>query len=237
MLKFHQCTVQQKRTLFSIPDLSLEKGQFVALIGANGTGKSTFLSSLSGSHSIQGNLTIGGLDWWKMLPRDRAKTVALVDNRFQGLEHLSTQEYLELGRFPYTNFIGRLSEKDKSKIQMIAEEMKLTGLLSQATSSLSDGERQRASIARALIQETPIILLDEPTSFLDFPTKRFIMSQVKQIVEEHGKLVIMATHDLELSIQFCSHWMVIHPTTKKLEMLDGNVTVDELIQKAFPEIS
>lgn len=237
MLKFQQCTVQQKRTLFSIPELILERGQFVALIGANGTGKSTFLSSFSGGKSIQGELTFDELDWWKIQPKERAKTVALVDNRFQGLEHLSTQEYLELGRFPYTNLIGRLTEKDKSLIAEIAEEMQLTTLLNQATSTLSDGERQRASIARALIQETPIILLDEPTSFLDYPTKRSIMNLVKKIVEEHGKLVIMATHDLELSVQFCSHWMVIQPDIKQLEMIEGSVTAEQLILKAFPGVS
>lgn len=236
MLRFQDCSVQQKKLLFSIPELTLEKGQFVALIGANGTGKSTFLSALSGGKTISGSLKFNASDWLGISAKERSKLIALVDNRFQGLEHLSTQEYLELGRFPHTSLLGRLSKNDRELIAKIASELDLNHLLEQATSSLSDGERQRASIARALIQETPIILLDEPTSFLDYPTKRNVMNLIKTIVEDHGKLVLMATHDLELSVEFCSNWLVIDPRIQSLTLLSGSTTIQTLIQKAFPSV-
>lgn len=233
MLEFDHCHIGRKRVLYSIDHLSLTGGQLVALIGANGTGKSTFLQAFSQGAFLAGTVFFDKRDWHKIIPGERAKLVAFIDNKFSGYDHLSTREYLELGRFPHTGFSGRLSEHDRQVVATYAEEMCVEHLLDQATSTLSDGERQRAGIARALIQETPIVLLDEPTSFLDYPTKRSVMLLLQQIAHKHNKLIVLASHDLELCLEFVSDLLIIDPRKKVLNAFPSNLSLETLVELAF----
>lgn len=237
MLELSNCTIGIARTLYTIDKLTVEPGELTVLIGANGAGKSTLLDEIAIGKGQSGTIAYNGRMLANISPAKRSLIVALVESRFSGSEYLSTQEYLELGRFPHTGFTGRLASGDKAIVVGIAAELKLEHLLRQSTTTLSDGERQRAGIARALIQQTPVILLDEPTSFLDYPNKRSMMGLLKKIAQEQQKVVLMASHDLELCLEFSDSLLVIDPETKKLERYSTqSQSLDSLVQAAFGEM-
>ena len=236
MLELREVIVKRREVLFQVPKLQLVPGNFVALIGANGSGKSTLLKFLTGDLKLSGSAHWSNQDLVGMTSEDRAKLIAKVDNSFPGLDHMSTREYLSLGRFPYTGAFGFLSDSDLQVVETCAKDFHLTHLLDQPTSQLSDGERQRASIARAMIQETPIILLDEPTSFLDYPGKLRVMSMLKEVAQKKQKVVVMATHDLDLALDHCTSWMVIDPEARMLTHLTDAPSKESLIAQAFPQI-
>lgn len=232
MLKFENCIIGHSNVLYRIPDLNLERGEFAALIGANGSGKSTLMDLLIQGKFPNGKVTVEARNWNELKPHERAKTITLVDNHFLGFDYLKVSEYLELGRYTYTNFTGRLSEKNREVVQKYADLLHLTSLLNQSTSTLSDGERQRAGIAKALIQETPIVLLDEPTAFLDYPTKKEVMSLLAEIARNNERLIIIASHDIDFCLEFCSRMLIIEKETKELKSY-GNIHHDELVERAF----
>ncbi len=232
MLKFENCRIGHDKPLYEIPILELERGEFVALIGANGSGKSTLMDSLVQGKFSNGKVTIEGRNWNDLKLMERAHQITLVDNHFLGFDYLKVSEYLELGRHSYTNFTGRLSVEDRSIVQKYIQTLHLDSLLNQSTSTLSDGERQRVGIAKALIQETPIILLDEPTAFLDYPTKKEVMSLLGRIAKESNRLVIIASHDIDFCIKYCSRILIIEKDFKILQSYQ-TITHDELVAKAF----
>lgn len=232
MLKFENCSIGHDHTLYEIPQLELERGEFVALIGANGSGKSTLMDSLIQGRFPNGKVSMEARNWNDLKLLERARTITLVDNHFLGFDYLKVNEYLELGRHSYTNFTGRLSPEDKLIVQKYIETLHLESLLNQSTSTLSDGERQRVGIAKALIQETPIILLDEPTAFLDYPTKKEVMTLLGKIARESKRLVIIASHDIDFCIEFCSRILIIEKTSKVLQSYEV-IQHDELVKLAF----
>lgn len=232
MLKFENCSIGHGQVLYEIPDLTLDEGEFVALIGANGSGKSTLMDSLIQGRFPNGKVTVEGENWNDLKLIDRAHHITLVDNHFLGFDYLKVNEYLELGRHSYTNFTGRLSSEDRLIVRKYSEILHLESLLNQSTSTLSDGERQRVGIAKALIQETPIILLDEPTAFLDYPTKKEVMSLLAKIAKESNRLVIIASHDIDFCIAYCSRILIIEKDSKVLRSYEA-ITHDELVAKAF----
>lgn len=232
MLSFHQCVIGHGKKLYEIPELTLEQGEFVALIGANGSGKSTLMDSLIHGKFQQGNVRFHANDWNDLKLSERAKLITLVDNHFLGLDYLKVSEYLEIGRYTYTGFTGVLTEVDRQKIAYYAKEFQLDGLLDQATSTLSDGERQRAGIAKALIQETPLVLLDEPTAFLDYPTKQMVMSLLANIARENQKLILIASHDIDFCLEYCSRFLIIEKESKLLTSTT-KIQHAELIRLAF----
>jgi iron complex transport system ATP-binding protein len=234
MLEMRQVNIGRAKTLYSIDEVTLHPGKLYALIGANGAGKSTLLDAIALGAYTEGEIRLNNFLLVERTLRERALLVALVESRFHGSEYLSTQEYLELGRFPHTGFQGLLTDSDKTVVNRVVEQLQLEQLLLQSTVTLSDGERQRASIARALIQETEVILLDEPTSFLDYPNKRSIMQLLKTIAHEQQKIILLASHDLELCLDYCDGCLVINPKNKQLEQyaVEG-LTIQDLITKAF----
>lgn len=232
MLKFENCRIGHDRILYEIAELELERGEFVALIGANGSGKSTLMDALVQGKFPNGKVSFEGRNWNDLKLMERAHQITLVDNHFLGFDYLKVNEYLELGRHSYTNFTGRLSAEDQNIVQKYVQTLHLESLLEQSTSTLSDGERQRVGIAKALIQETPIILLDEPTAFLDYPTKKEVMSLLGKIAKESNRLVIIASHDIDFCIQYCSRILIIEKESKSLSSY-LQIEQDELVKRAF----
>jgi len=232
MLKFENCRIGHEHMLYEIPDLELDRGEFVALIGANGSGKSTFMDSLTQGQFPNGKVTVESKNWNELKLLERARTITLVDNHFLGFDYLKVSEYLELGRHSYTNFTGRLSPEDREIVGKYCETLHLESLLNQSTSTLSDGERQRVGIAKALIQETPIVLLDEPTAFLDYPTKKEVMSLLGKIAKENKRLVIIASHDIDFCIEYCTRILIIEKETKVLKSY-REIEHDALVKRAF----
>lgn len=234
MFKFQNCVIGYQSVLFSIDELSLVSGNVYALFGANGTGKSTFLHKLALGGFQKKTVVFDEQEWEQYTVKERTKLLTLIDNKFQGQHFLTTKEYLALGRFPYTGYFGGLSLNDEQIINQYSEELCLEHLFESSTATLSDGERQRASIAKALIQETPVLLFDEPTSFLDYPTKRNVMHMIQTIAKKHNKIVIIASHDIELCSEFSDHFLLIDPIKKKLLLTDNKTTLPEIVSVINP---
>lgn len=234
MLDISNCTIGKVKPLYRIDALQLKPGRLTALIGANGAGKSTLLDAITSGHPIPGTISWKEKSLSALSSQERSLIIALVESRFEGGEYLSTLEYLQLGRYPYTGFSGRLSACDITVVTEIASRLKLDHLLEQSTLTLSDGERQRAGIARAMIQETPVILLDEPTSFLDYPNKRSTLQLLADLTRNENKVVLLACHDLELCIEYADDCLIINPNTRMLEHhATDTLTLEKLIALAF----
>ena len=190
--------------------LSLPCGRLVCLLGPNGAGKSTLLRTLCGFQPpIEGTVTISGSDITTMSAAEVARLVSVVLTDRPLTPSLTAAEMVGLGRAPYTGFWGRLSDDDR---RLVSEAMQTVGVDSLATrrmGQLSDGERQKVMIAKALAQHTPVIVLDEPTAFLDYPSKVAVMKTLARLSHDEGKTILMSTHDLELAAQLGDELMEI----------------------------
>lgn len=231
MLEIKNVIVQHAEVLFVLENIQIPMGSLVGIIGVNGSGKSTFLNSLIKSDSNQ-SIAFQNENWSALTVKQKAHRVTLIDNHFLGLPNLTTKEYLELGRIPHTGLMGILTANDYAVIDRVVKRLGIERLLQKATSTLSDGERQRVGIARALIQETPLILLDEPTAFLDYPTKKEVLSLLADIAKEEEKIILMSSHDLTFCLQYCSHFLVISKD-RKAHFFSGEMSFEEMERIAF----
>lgn len=190
--------------------LSLPCGRLVCLLGPNGAGKSTLLRTLCGFQPpIAGTVTISGSDITTMSAAEVARLVSVVLTDRPLTPSLTAAEMVGMGRAPYTGFWGRLSDDDR---RLVSEAMQTVGIAPLATrrmGQLSDGERQKVMIAKALAQHTPVIVLDEPTAFLDYPSKVAVMKTLARLAHDEGKTILMSTHDLELAAQLGDELMEI----------------------------
>ena len=166
MIDLKQIEIGHKSPLFIIDNLQLLKGKMYALIGANGSGKTTFLQSIIGINKpLKGDVIISGEPILKLNRIQKAKTISFVGSKFDGVDYLKTKDFIALGRTPYTNALGRLNKSDLEVVNETIELLQLQVLQDKFTTELSDGERQLSAIARAITQQTDIIILDEPTAF------------------------------------------------------------------------
>ena len=190
--------------------LSLPCGRLVCLLGPNGAGKSTLLRTLCGFQPpIAGTVTISGSDITTMSAAEVARLVSVVLTDRPLTPSFTAAEMVGMGRAPYTGFWGRLSDDDR---RLVSEAMTTVGIAQLATrrmGQLSDGERQKVMIAKALAQHTPVIVLDEPTAFLDYPSKVAVMKTLARLAHDEGKTILMSTHDLELAAQLGDELMEI----------------------------
>lgn len=190
--------------------LSLPCGRLVCLLGPNGAGKSTLLRTLCGFQPpIAGTVTVSGSDITTMSAAEVARLVSVVLTDRPLTPSLTAAEMVGMGRAPYTGFWGRLSDDDR---RLVSEAMQTVGIAPLATrrmGQLSDGERQKVMIAKALAQHTPVIVLDEPTAFLDYPSKVAVMKTLARLAHDEGKTILMSTHDLELAAQLGDELMEI----------------------------
>lgn len=190
--------------------LSLPCGRLVCLLGPNGAGKSTLLRTLCGFQPpIAGTVTISGSDITTMSAAEVARLVSVVLTDRPLTSSLTAAEMVGMGRAPYTGFWGRLSDDDR---RLISEAMQTVGIAPLATrrmGQLSDGELQKVMIAKALAQHTPVIVLDEPTAFLDYPSKVAVMKTLARLAHDEGKTILMSTHDLELAARLGDELMEI----------------------------
>ncbi|MCM1377363.1 MAG: ABC transporter ATP-binding protein [Clostridium sp.] len=180
----------------------LYAGEIVCLLGPNGAGKSTLLRTLSGFlPPLGGEIEIDGKRLEEISPKELARRVSVVLTERPAFENLRVEQLVGLGRSPYTGFFGRLTVED---YEIIDSSMRLAGidkLRGRNAATLSDGERQKVMIAKALAQQTKVIFLDEPTAFLDYPSKVETMQLLRRLCEEEGKCVFLSTHDLDIALQ------------------------------------
>ena len=209
---------------------TLHPGQLTCLLGSNGAGKSTLLRTLAGFQPpLEGQILVGGRDLALCSTSELARTIGVVLTDRISLGNMSVRELVGLGRSPYTGFWGRLSPEDDAVVERAIDTVGIGSMATRMLSTLSDGERQKAMIAKALAQLTPLIFLDEPTAFLDYPSKIEIMRLLRRLAHEEGKTVFLSTHDVELALRLSdSIWLIdktlgVTTGTPQALALDGSV--------------
>lgn len=191
-----------KKVVANNINASIQKGELTCLLGANGVGKSTLLKTLSGFlGKLDGNISIMGKEMDTYSPKELSTTLGVVLTDKCEVRNMSVREIVGMGRSPYTSFWGALSKEDYKIVDQAIEMIGITHLSGRMVHTLSDGERQKAMIAKSLAQQTPIIILDEPTAFLDFPSKVEIMQLLHKLTRQAGRTVFLSTHDMELALQ------------------------------------
>lgn len=235
MISLKELAIGYKTTLFSIENILLKKGEVYALIGSNGAGKTTLLQSIIGVVSpLKGLVEINNRSISTFDRMEKAKTISFVGSKFDGVDFLRVREYINLGRSPYTNAFGRLVDKDHLIVSEAIKLLQIEYLEPKFTTELSDGERQLTAIARAIAQQTDIIILDEPTAFLDYANRKKVMEIMKKIATELNKCIIVSSHDLELCLESEVELLVVNKEFKKLELHHSNtITKEHLIEIGF----
>lgn len=190
------------KTIASHINASVESGMLTCLIGRNGTGKSTLLRTMTGFiPPLEGQVILEGRDLSILSATERARIISIVLTERPETDNITVNELVGMGRLPYTNFWGTLQEEDR---QIVDDAMQMIGiyeLRNRKIGTLSDGEKQKAMIGKAIAQQTPVIILDEPTAFLDYPSKQETMLLLHQLAQELNKTIFLSTHDLNIAYQ------------------------------------
>lgn len=215
------------RTILRDVSLHLAKGELCALVGRNGAGKSTLLRALTSNDATH----IDGVAMRELSPEKLAQSVAIVTTERIRIENMLVEELVAMGRAPYTNWVGHLQDVDR---QIVGEAIELVGLSDFAKrdiSTLSDGELQRAMIARAIAQQTAIILLDEPTAFLDIPTRFEVCRLLADLAHKESKTILFSTHDLDSALPVCDSFAIIDgDQLRKLATSEAETEIDRIFK-------
>ncbi|HET8885945.1 MAG TPA: ABC transporter ATP-binding protein [Salinimicrobium sp.] len=186
-------------------------GELVAVIGANGMGKSTLLRTLSSIQiPLSGAVFLNRKNLQNIDSKELSNLIGLVLTEQPISKNLSVYELVALGRQPYTNWIGTLSEKDKEEVRKALKNVGIEDLAERRCYELSDGQLQKVLIARALAQDTSLVILDEPTTHLDLYHQAYIFKLLKKLVRETKKSMIFATHEINLAIQLCDKIIILN---------------------------
>lgn len=204
MLRLQQLTTGYGKTVVSSQlSCTLPTASLTVLMGTNGAGKSTLLRTLAGFiRPISGSVCCGENNITHLTPRELAKTLSVVLTFRPTADALTVQQVVEMGRMPYAQFFAKSTPADAQAIERAMQLTQTQDLAHRFVNTLSDGERQRVFIAKALAQNTPVILLDEPTAFLDFPAKVHTMKLLSELAHAEGKSILLSTHDVELALRF-----------------------------------
>ncbi len=199
-----------RRLLFESLSLCLPTNAFVCLVGANGAGKSTLLKTLAGLQPpLSGTVFLRDKNLHHLPPEQRAKQLSIVLTERIELDWLSVEELVALGRYPYTDWQGRLDKTDHAAVQEAIAAVGLEELRKKSITQISDGERQKAMIARALAQETNLLILDEPTAYLDLPRRVEMMQLLRDLAHRYHRSVLISTHDLDLALRSADQlWLI-----------------------------
>ena len=202
-----------KKTIFTVAssiNFELHKGQLIGLVGANGIGKSTLLRTLTKvQDAISGKVTINDSDLNALSPIELAKQLSLVLTEPLYSKNSTVYELVALGRHPYTNWVGTLTEEDKSIVDNALRLIGIEALKSRRCFELSDGQLQKVMIARAIAQDTDLIILDEPTTHLDMYHKAYILKLLQKLTKETQKTILFSSHEIDLAIQLCDQMIVM----------------------------
>ncbi|WP_301068604.1 ABC transporter ATP-binding protein, partial [uncultured Duncaniella sp.] len=192
------------RTLLDKVNTSFCKGELTALIGRNGSGKSTLLRAIAGlNRQYSGDIILGGKNLRSLTPDRLARSLAFVTTERTRIPNLRCEDVVAIGRAPYTNWIGRMREIDRHIVSDAIRSVGMEGYAGRTMDTMSDGECQRIMIARALAQDTPVMLLDEPTSFLDMPNRYELVSLLRTLAHKKAKCVLFSTHELDVALRMC----------------------------------
>ena len=218
------------RTIIRESSAQLGRGELCALIGRNGTGKSTLLRAIVGLlKSSAGSILLDGEDVTTLADDVKARLISFVSTERVRVANLLCEDVVATGRAPYTNWIGRIQEQDR---KIVAEAMRTVGMeafAGRSIDTLSDGECQRIMIARALAQQTPIILLDEPTAFLDIPARFELCRLLRRLAQEQHKCILFSTHDIDAALPSCDSALIIEEgVIGKIAIEQAKCVIDSL---------
>ena len=201
-------SINEKEIVHGI-SLDIPEGKVTAIIGPNGCGKSTTLKALSRILSYKGSVTFKGQEMSTLSQREFAKCLAILTQSPQAPSDLTVNDLVEMGRFPHRGFLGRAGKDDKEHVEWALEQTGVKEMRYRLLNTLSGGERQRAWIAMALAQRPEVLLLDEPTTYLDICHQLEIMQLIGRLNQELGLTVVMVVHDLNHAIMYADHVVVV----------------------------
>lgn len=191
-------------------NFELLEGELVAIVGINGIGKSTLLKTLARLQPpLNGQITIRGQKLETISIQEMAKVLALVLTEPLATKNLTVQELIALGRQPHTNWLSVLRKQDFVKIHEGISQLNIEEIQTKKCFELSDGQLQRVLIARAVVQETPLIFLDEPTTHLDLAHKVQILKLLQELAHDHKRTIVFSTHEIDLAIQLCDKMLIL----------------------------
>ena len=231
MIRFQSLSLGYvSRILIDSLSATIKSGELTALVGRNGTGKSTLLRAITGlGERIGGDILLGDKSIDSLSTAELATMVAFVTTDKVRIANLRCRDVVALGRAPYTNWIGRMQEQDE---EIVMRSMKLVGMSDyddKTMDRMSDGECQRIMIARALAQQTPIILLDEPTAFLDMPNRYELCTLLQRLAHEEQKCILFSTHELDIALALCDSIALISPPQLHL------LPTEEMVKSGYIE--
>lgn len=219
-------------------DVAIAPGTLTVLIGANGSGKSTLLRTLSGVQKpVGGKIDIEGRDIAALSRTERARTLSMVFTDRTGGGGLTVSETVGIGRHPYTGMLGHLGNRDKEIIAAAIADVGMGAFVDRRLGSLSDGERQKVMIARALAQTTPLMLLDEPTAFLDVAGRIEITALLRRLADE-GHTIVLSTHDLGSAIEAADNMWIVDKAARTTLFAPKAVALEKnFLSRAFPTLN
>ncbi len=238
MLKVQDLSIGYNKDLPLIENINfnIKKGELVAILGRNGTGKTTLLKTITGFlKPISGNAFIDGAAITALKASDLAVKVSIVNTERIRMNYFSVRDFLALGRFPYTNMIGQLKDEDEKIINDVIDWLKIELLCPKYLNQLSDGELQKVLIARALVQDTPIILLDEPTTHLDLVNRFQIFKLLQRLCHKMNKTIILSTHEVELALDLADSIILIDENRELKVATKQKFLENDWISNAFQQ--
>ncbi len=198
------------RTLLEGASATFERGTLTALLGRNGAGKSTLLRAVAALGKVEsGVIRLCGDDIRTLDAEQIARRISFVTTDKVRIPNLTCEDVVALGRAPYTNWIGRMQDIDHEIVAKALAAVGISEFACKTMDAMSDGECQRVMIARALAQQTPVILLDEPTAFLDLPTRHEVCALLRRLAHTEGKTILFSTHDLDIAMAQCDMAAII----------------------------
>jgi iron complex transport system ATP-binding protein len=209
-------------------------GELICLLGTNGTGKSTLLRTLARIQpALSGSVEINGVNLQQLSQMELARRIGVVLTERVMVGALTARRVVELGRYPYWDWSGRMTQSDHDVVDWAIEAVGAAHLASRDSTSLSDGERQRFMIARALAQEPSILLLDEPTAFLDVPARVEVMGLLRRLARDEQLAVVVSTHDLELALRMADTLWLVGPGNKLTAGTPEDIILAGSVAEAF----
>ena len=200
-----------KKTIMKGINISSSSNKLIGVIGRNGKGKSTLLKTISGLlPPIEGNVIFNGLNINTISDKKRAKLLSIVFSTTVAIENITVFDFVAYGRYPYTNWLGINTDSDKKTIKNALQLCGVNELKDRFYSELSDGERQKVNIARVIAQDTPLIVLDEPTAHLDLINKVEVLKLLKELAANHNKMIVISTHQIEMALQLCDEIWILN---------------------------
>lgn len=220
-----------------LPELNfgLEPGKLVSIIGGNGIGKTTLLRTLTKLQKpLAGEISVLNTPLQQISKADLAKDISLVLTHPPASMNLSVREFIALGRYPHTNWLGKLSEIDNQKIAKAIAVTEVRSLLDYKCYQLSDGQYQRIAIARTLAQDTPIIILDEPTTHLDLYHRAYVLKLLQNLARQHDKTILFSTHEIDLALQLSDQVLLLQAEKISLDSPEA-IIKSGMLNNLFPK--